>query len=303
MSAEKESAEKDACRPFVQKMRKTVKTFLKEHKGFVIFTCIALIPVVLLVRSAIQESCYSRGISMVEAGDYENAIVCFQKLGDEYRGTRGYIRLCNAMIKYENGEYLEAYWRFPYYFDMEFRYPYHTYDMDEKQIQKEYPEYALYEQLHNKVETAAEPFVEAEREQNRIRAERERAAFLAELSEKFPYVGLEESDVAYTRLGRYSKKFNSYSGKTGYTWQNSAGYYFYVYCRDGEVVEVRDCRDDPVKPIRFVSRPRASSTPNPYPGDIYGIGSIRDAEELYEEYPDDFESIDEAEEYFNAYRK
>lgn len=66
---------------------------------------------------------------------------------------------------------------------------------------------------------------------------------------------------------------------------------------------MRDCRDDPVKPIRFVSRPRASSTPNPYPGDIYGIGSIRDAEELYEEYPDDFESIDEAEEYFNAYRK
>ena len=60
MSAEKESAEKDAWRPFVQKMRKTVKTFLKEHKRFVIFTCIALIPVVLLVRSAIQESCYSR---------------------------------------------------------------------------------------------------------------------------------------------------------------------------------------------------------------------------------------------------
>ena len=122
------------------------------------------------------------------------------------------------------------------------------------------------------------------------------------LNERLPYVGMSERDINGTMLGSYTKRF-TYGGKNAYTWQNSAGYYFYVYCRDGEVVEVRDCRDDPVKPIRFVSRPRTSSTPNPYPGDIYGIGSIRDAEELYEEYPDDFESVDEAEEYFNAYRK
>ena len=124
------------------------------------------------------------------------------------------------------------------------------------------------------------------------------------LNERLPYVGLAEADIGNTMLGKPNELYDLKPRRL-YVWTSYGNTIFFVYCEKGEVTEVRDHRRYPI--IRNAnstsSRPRASSTPNPYPGDIYGIGSIRDAEELYEEYPDDFESIDEAEEYFNAYRK
>ena len=289
------SAEKEESWTFGQKIQEAAKSFVKKHKGFTIIICIAL--TAWLVHSVVQTSCYKRGISMVKEGDYESAIVCFQKLDGDYQSTRGYIRLCEAMIEYENGEYLEAYQEFPFYMGIRL-YPYYDLiDMDEEQIGKEYPKYALYKQLRDKVTTAAKPILQEE-------AERQRNAFLEELASTVPYVGLAEADIGNTMLGKPNELYDLKPRRL-YVWTSYGNTIFFVYCEKGEVTEVRDHRRYPI--IRNAnstsSRPRASSTPNPYPGDIYGIGSIRDAEELYEEYPDDFESIDEAEEYFNAYRK
>ena len=219
-----------------------------------------------------RTSAYQNAITFFLDGEYEQASEKFEE-AEGYKNAEAYGKLCQAILTYKEGRYVIAY---------------HMLPKDSKvNFSEAEPEaLAVYRQWKNVIrQKGVEEIPE-----------------LHPLNERLPYVGMSERDINGTMLGSYTKRF-TYGGKNAYTWQNSAGYYFYVYCRDGEVVEVRDCRDDPVKPIRFVSRPRASSTPNPYPGDIYGIGSIRDAEELYEEYPDDFESIDEAEEYFNAYRK
>lgn len=219
-----------------------------------------------------RTSAYQDAITFFLDDEYEQASEKFEE-AEAYKNAEAYGKLCQAILTYEEGRYAIAYHMLPKDSEVDFS-------------EAEPEALEVYRQWKNVIrQKGVEEIPE-----------------LHPLNERLPYEGMKESVINETMLGSYTKRF-TYGGKNAYAWQDSAGYYFYVYCRDGEVVEVRDCRDDPVKPIRFVSRPRTSSTPNPYPGDIYGIGSIRDAEELYEEYPDDFESIDEAEEYFNAYRK
>lgn len=254
---------------------KRIWRWLQTYGLFILFFAALVIVGIKNVEKKTR-SAYQDAIAFFLDGEYEQASEKFEE-AEAYKNAEAYGKLCQAILTYEEGRYAIAYHMLPKDSEVDFS-------------EAELEERAVYRQWKNEiiqkgVEEITEPHLLYER-----------------LNERLPYVGMSERDINGTMLGSYTKRF-TYGGKNAYTWQNSVGYYFYVYCRDGEVVEVRDCRDDPVKSIRFVSRPRASSTPNPYPGDIYGIGSIRDAEELYEEYPDDFESIDEAEEYFNAYRK
>ena len=223
-------------------------------------------------------SAYQDAIAFFLDGEYEQASEKFEE-AEAYKNAEAYGKLCQAILTYEEGRYVIAYHMLPKDSEVDFS-------------EAELEERAVYRQWKNEiiqkgVEEITKPHLLYER-----------------LNERLPYVGLAEADIGNTMLGKPNELYDLKPRRL-YVWTSYGNTIFFVYCEKGEVTEVRDHRRYPI--IRNAnstsSHSRTSSTPNPYPGDIYGIGLIRDAEELYEEYPDDFESIDEAEEYFNAYRK
>ena len=113
-----------------------------------------------------------------------------------------------------------------------------------------------------------------------------------------PCVGMKESDINKTKhLKAFRKTTESYVNGNHYVYYSDANAARDVpctvslKCTNGVVTEVNDYRDNPKQIIHFKPKSESSSKDK-----YYG-----DAEEFYNDHIEDFEDLDEAEEYYNEY--
>jgi hypothetical protein len=117
-----------------------------------------------------------------------------------------------------------------------------------------------------------------------------------------PVVGMKESDINMTRhLKIFRKTTESYSNKNHTVYYSDANAVKDIPCTvslkcvNGIVTEVNDYRDDPLPIVHFRSGNEKSSG-SKKKDRYYG-----DAEEFYYDHIEDFEELDEAEEYYNEH--
>lgn len=146
-----------------------------------------------------------------------------------------------------------------------------------------------------KEEQIAENHRRAE-EQERIREENWR-------KNGAPYVGMRESEITKTSIGKYSKTGGNYKGSKRcnlYYWFNSKGEQIYaVRCCDGEVIQVWDDRDDPRSFKVNSTKPYYNSSNY---DDEYNVKDYYSAEDFYDEHYDDFFDYYDAENYYLEHR-
>ncbi len=112
-----------------------------------------------------------------------------------------------------------------------------------------------------------------------------------------PCVGMPESRIDTTNLGASSRVKTDYTAnkrkRTTYYYIRDGLYIFNAVCIDGEVISVRDLRNDPVT-VGDANR-KSSSDVGP------STEEFVNAEDFYEYYYDDFIDYEEAEDYYNSH--
>ena len=115
-----------------------------------------------------------------------------------------------------------------------------------------------------------------------------------------PCVGMREGDINRTMHPKvFRQTTDSYVGTTHYVYYSDANAALNIpctvalQCTNGVVTEVNDYRDDPKPIIHYKSKGKGSSG-SKEKDTYYG-----DAEAFYYDHMDEFEDLDEAEEYYN----
>ncbi len=114
-----------------------------------------------------------------------------------------------------------------------------------------------------------------------------------------PCVGMRESDINYTKHPKILRKTtDSYVGRTHYVYYSDAVAALDIpctlslQCTDGVVTEVNDYRDNPLPIMHYKPKNKGSS------GSKKTDAYYGDAEAFYYDHIDEFEDMDEAEEYY-----
>lgn len=117
---------------------------------------------------------------------------------------------------------------------------------------------------------------------------------------EIPIVGMAEKNINRTKHPKsFRKTTESYVNKKHYTYYSDANAVrdipctVALQCINGIVTEVNDYRDNPKQIIHFKSDSNKSS------GSKKKDNYWEDAEEFYYDHIEDFEDLDEAEEYYN----
>lgn len=112
-------------------------------------------------------------------------------------------------------------------------------------------------------------------------------------------LGMRESEITKTSIGKYSKTGGNYKGSKRcnlYYWFNSKGEQIYaVRCCDGEVIQVWDDRDDPRSFKVNSTKPYYNSSNY---DDEYNVKDYYSAEDFYDDHYDDFFDYYDAENYY-----
>lgn len=202
----------------------------------------------------------------------------------DYQDTRELIRFCQAGLDYEKGKTDKAREEFS---TLDFQY---LPEMTERGIEKfieRANQFTYREWIHDKYEK------EWAEEQQRL---------LKTAQSGFPYVGMEESFIAETKLGAPSPevRHNRECINGQQYWANLYDYIedgrvvFTARCVNGVVIQIWDKHDK----IDRVPSYRSSSS-----ADEYDVSDFRYAEDFYEYYYDDFMDYYEAEDYFEEHKK
>lgn len=139
-------------------------------------------------------------------------------------------------------------------------------------------------------------------EEEKIKAEKEREEELLREEERIknsvPYVGMSESRIDDTILGKSSEMFHNSEIRNGkrlqanvYRFKTNEGVIFVARCIDGYVDSVSDHRNSPYGKVKHSAIPEEE----------FNVNDYYDAEDFYEDYYDDFYEYEEAEEYFNEH--
>jgi len=244
----------------------------------------AIIIASIVIRSGVRlvrenkriTSAYFRAEEFIAAANYQEALNELRSIEDaDYRDTKPLIRLCSAYTAYDNGRIIEAYRNL---LEIEFNW------QTEDQLSR-------IEQLQTKV---SEEWRVLQEEQDKKAKE----AYEKQITEGVPFVGMPESRINDTSLGRASDKVrHNTEPKNGeiltanlYDFYKDGGLIFTARCLEGEVVQVWDSRSDPYYGYNG-SRKKAA-------GPEFDAGDFASAEDFYDWYRDDFIDFEEAEEYY-----
>lgn len=184
----------------------------------------------------------------------------------------------------------------------------------------EIPEYTGVAELTAKAEEQLQNRIKMERLQAEYEmqlAEEARRVELMDISEKVPYVGMEETLLSDTLLGT-AYYYGANSKNVNREWKVFDIYYYYegdsivftVRVLDGNVYDVHDFRDKPWnRPQVFKNHPYIDHTvqggkvteDHPVYKDPYDIELYDDPDDFAYEWEDEFDSYDDAFEYWCEY--
>lgn len=242
---------------------------------------IVLLIIVSVINSSRLAASYENAESLIAAGQYEQASTVLEPIKDkDYKDTAALILLCKAHSQYDAGRSVDAYYTMQ---DARFRYQTEEQNAEissfKATLKQEYDAYI-----------------------SRL-AERNRQEYENRITNGVPYVGMPESRINDTSLGRPSDKVrHNYQVKNGeqylanlYDFYQNGKCVFTARCVQGTVTEVWDNRDNPQTPY----------VPGNGGGKTYDTGPSVDGfsnpEDFYDWYWDDFFDYEDAEDYYYSH--
>jgi hypothetical protein len=262
-----------------------------ERKTIIVALLIVVAVFAVLIGSGARNfmrvrSVYEESEALIAAENYQEAKNQLSQIKDkDYKDTSALLDLCKAHIAYDDGQISRAY--------SELKYAKFSYQSAESQqmisdftaqINAEYDAYC--------------------KEQERL----EKEAYEKKIKTGVPFVGMSESRIGDTSLGKPSgdvrHNYECIGGEQYranlYDFKVNGHTVFTARCVQGKVTQVWDNRDkDTSQPVYKSSTSSKKSTDT----DPYHVNDYYDAEDFYYDYYDDFFDYDDAEDYFNAHHK
>lgn len=263
-----------------EQQKRTRKTKMGEIISVV---CVLLVFVsIMAVFTAEQyhiHSVYSEAEKLISEERFLEAEEALKKIADsDYKDTAALLLLCDAHRDYAAGNLVGAYYAMKdAHFEHQSSEALSIIQSFKQNLKKEYEQYSK--------ELAA----------RRAQEYKER------LKNGVPYVGMYESRIGDTSLGKPSDKVrHNYQVKNGeqylanlYDFYDGKNLIFTARCINGVVTEVWDYRDDPVKPYAPGNEHTLSTGPS--------VDGFLNPEDFYDWYRDDFFDYYDAEEYYYAH--
>lgn len=265
-----------------------VKYFSNRKKAALgVCSCIGITLVAVIVvniSGSIQiSSTYEDGVNLIATGDYRQAREKLLQIEEaDYKDTDDLLALCEAHIDYDAGNLSGAYFAI------------NSVDISTQSTES----IGDITAFKNRVNAEYDVYCE---EQERIRAE----AYESKIRNDVPYVGMSESRIGDTSLGKPSGDVrHNYECINGeqylanlYDFTENGHTVFTARCVRGTVTEVWDNRD------QGTSRPtyRPSTSDSDSDDDPYNVNDYHHAEDFYYDHYDDFFDYYDAEDYFNEH--
>ena len=243
----------------------------------VVLILVSLISIAVYSESRSLVS-YKNAVSMLEQKDYKQAVELFTPLcNDGYRDSEDLLLLCNAHQEFDSGDIVDAY-----------------FTLKDVQISESS---ALYSQAEEFRKTVDNEYAKFKKE----REAEEKRAYERKITNGVPFVGMSESRINDTSLGKPSDDVrHNYQTKDGnqymaniYDFYKNGNKIFTARCVLGQVTEVWDYRDDPIKPRSSSGSKSYSSEPS--------VEGFSDPEDFYDWYWDDFFDYEDAEDYYYSH--
>lgn len=251
----------------------------KRRNTIIVFTVIGVVLVSIITVSVVKASktasVYENAERLIETGDYQQAKDELKGIEDSnYRDTAALILLCTAHIEYNGGRTVDAYYTLK---DANFRY-------------QTSAQQSKISSFRSTLDSEYKAYI------SRM-VERQQQEYESKIVNGVPFVGMSESRIADTTLGKPSDKVrhNSemingqrYSANLYDFYQNSK-LIFTARCIQGRVTEVWDERN------------KSTSTYTPRSGKTSTDPSVEGfshPEDFYEYYWDDFFDYEDAEDYY-----
>ena len=243
---------------------------------------------------------YNAAIALMEAGEYKAALDKFSKLSG-YKYASSYYFYCYAHwdVERHGGDYAEGHFGLS-------EFNIHSKGMS--------PLPADYAEFKEKVDTAYREYQikqEEERQKREEERRRQEEEAYARKLQGLPFVGLRESDIAKTSLGRpspnidYETKSENGTLKlvTFYRWESRLNVViFSARCIDGKVTHVWDHRDSPWYRSYPDTKASTKATPKPHaPDDYLDSWSYDSFEDFFDDCEEFFEDEEDAEDYYYEY--
>ncbi len=247
-----------------------------------------LVAVLLLTVPNAQK--YNKAVQLMNNGQYSEAALLFESL-KEYSKSEAYYNYCMAQESASKGRYSSA--------------SFYLSGIGKKLSKSEYPVgYVEFAQM-------------VKEEEDKARAESEKLArerYDEEVRTGVPFVGMYESDIGKTTLGRPNgtpwHNYNWERGKkiqaTIYEWHRDGYVVFSARCLHGTVEQVWDDRRNPWKKVKSsTSSSNKNRTTSSGAGkkkttndDPLDAKSYDNPEDFYDDCYDDFFDYEEAEDYY-----
>lgn len=248
----------------------------------IIGICIAAYMVISLIQY--NNECvkpYKKAIEYIYAGKYEEAIELLRPLSyKKYADSEDLTQLCSGIINYEQGDLRWAWYRFE---DLDY-----LEDLTEE-------ENARIDEFRPILKEEYEAYLEAE-------WIAEQKATELKITTGVPYVGMSESRIDDTILGRHDDTRSNYECISGeqylatiYVFMEGNKEIFSARCVRGTVTEIWDKRDSPA----YIPQSTAKTTT--YNDDPYDAASYRNEEDFYYDHYDDFFDYYDAENYYREH--
>lgn len=284
-----------------QKLDELKKRYLQDRyyiemescktKKMILYICIGIIAAAAAIamiylnisHDVKQEKIYYDAIALVEDGSYDEAKTLFQSIETQsYRDAWAFQCLCDALMSYENGHILDAH-------DSIDGVSFHNLSPEQQKALD-----AFKETLEQEYEVALAKQMELEQK-----------AHAARIRRGVPFIGMSEKDIAHTSLGapsgevRHNTEISNGQCYTAnlYDFKEGNAIIFSARCVQGRVTQIWDRRDHPETPYIPKQNKKTTTEDDPYHAKDYA-----DAEDLYDDYYDEFFDYYDAEEYYRDHQ-
>lgn len=251
----------------------------KRKTTIIVCVCIGLafasVITLSILNSVHLSSVYENAEHLIESGEYLKARDNLKDIEDKnYKDTSALILLCTAHIEYDGGRYVDAYYTLK---DASFRYQ--TSSQQSK-----------ISSFRNTLDAEYKAYIKR-------MSERQQQEYENKIVNGVPYVGMSESRIADTTLGKPSDKVRHNSEMINgqrytanlYDFYQNGKRIFTARCIQGRVTEVWDERNSTTS--TYTPRSGKTST-DP------SVEGFSHPEDFYEYYWDDFFDYEDAEDYY-----
>lgn len=228
---------------------------------------------------------YKTAEKFIASDDYSEAATVLKSLPvSEFKDTQSLIKLCRAHLEYQEGDPLKAYQTL-------------LFTGFEHQTKEQMDEISAFQEelftIHNEY-----------LRQERLREQEE---YEQKMQSGYPFVGMRESQINDTALGKPSNHIrhntNVVRGKSYtanlYDWYSDGKVIYTARCVQGEVTEVWD-KSDKKSNVSSSYHSSTSSSSHTVSSDPSVEGYI-DPEDFYDDYWDDFFDYEDAEDYYYSH--